>query len=319
MQIEQYVTPQAFLLYSAAYGLHRVALFQLMKVGQVTLQHRIVLAPLTRFRTYASYVPGPQQASYYSRHSSTPETLLISEATLISHEAGGLGYRKVTDAVHAKGSQDPPSPYVSASPFALTGHEKAPRPLTETEIYDYTPAYAKAASDAAHEAGFDGVEIHSTHGYLLNQFLQQWGGEEEGRTRFAREVIDAVVDAVGEDRVGIYICPWSRFLCDVLADTRGSATWRSSCLKHRHNPNPDENNDFLRQMRGYSSAGGYTRETALRTAEDKGGLIAFGRRCIPTANRCIRGVLGFLACKMLIGLEASGVYRSVTVQGDQAI
>ncbi|KAF8120339.1 hypothetical protein EV363DRAFT_1407872 [Boletus edulis] len=231
-----------------------------MKVGQVTLQHRIVLAPLTRFRAHASYVPGPQQASYYSRHSSTPETLLISEATLISHEAGGLGYRKVTDAVHAKGSQDPPSPYVSASPFAL------------------------------------GVEIHSTHGYLLDQFLQQWGGDEEGRTRFAREVVDAVVDAVGEDRVGIYICPWSRFLCDVLADTRGSATWRSSYPLKSTDITPiqmrtmifcDRYGMMVKVVRrGYSSAGGYTRETALRTAEDKGGLIliAFGRRCIATVR-----------------------------------
>ena len=91
--------------------------------------------------------------------------------------------------------------------------------MTEAEIQDYIATYAKAASNAVHGAGFDGVEIHSANGYLLDQFLQtlsnkrtdKWGGDEEGRTRFAREVVDAVADAVGEDRVGIRISPWSTF------------------------------------------------------------------------------------------------------------
>ena len=147
--------------------------------------------------------------------------------------------RQVTDAVHAKGSyiflqlwalgraadidvlekQDPPSPYVGASSVALTGKSKAPRPLTEVEIQDYITAYAKAASNAVHGAGFDGVEIHGANGYLPDQFLQtvsnnrtdRWGGDEEGRTRFAREVVDAVAKAVGEDRVGLRISPWNTY------------------------------------------------------------------------------------------------------------
>ena len=147
--------------------------------------------------------------------------------------------RQVTDAVHAKGSyiflqlwalgraadidvlekQDPPSPYVSASSVALTGKPKLPRPLTEVEIQDYITAYVKAAGNAVHGAGFDGVEIHAANGYLLDQFLQtvsnnrtdRWGGDEEGRTRFAREVVHAVAEAVGEDRVGLRISPWSTF------------------------------------------------------------------------------------------------------------
>ena len=150
----------------------------------------------------------------------------------------------MTDAVHAKGSyiflqlwalgraadigvlekQDPPSPYVSASPIALTGYPKPPRALTEDEIKEYIATYAKAASNAVHGAGFDGVEIHSANGYLLDQFLQtmsntrtdRWGGDEEGRTRFSREVVDAVVNAVGPDRVGIRISPWSTFQGRVL-------------------------------------------------------------------------------------------------------
>ena len=92
-----------------------------------------------------------------------------------------------------------------------------PRPLTETEIKEYIAAYANAARNAVHRAGFDGVEIHSAGGYLPDQFLQsmsnkrtdKWGGDEEGRTRFSREIVDAVVDAVGEDRVAIRVSPWS--------------------------------------------------------------------------------------------------------------
>ena len=64
------------------------ALFKPIKVGRMALQHRVVLAPLTRFRAYASHVPGPQQASYYAQRGSTPGSLLITEATFMSHDAG---------------------------------------------------------------------------------------------------------------------------------------------------------------------------------------------------------------------------------------
>ena len=262
-----------------------------------------------------------------------------------------LRSHQVTDAVHAKGSyiflqlwalgraadpeflekQDSPSPYVSASSVTMTGRSKPPRPLTEAEINDYIAAYARAASNAVHGAGFDGVEIHNANGYLLDQFLQtmsnkrtdRWGGDEEGRTRFTREVVDAVVDAVGEDRVGIRISPWSSFQGDYVAlicslsrsfpcfpdmkmsDPRPTFGYLVGALRDKHpkmaylhvteprvsgnmdvTPNADENNDFLREIwnggeggeeRIFISAGGYTRDTALRTAEDKGGLIAFGR------------------------------------------
>ena len=92
-----------------------------------------------------------------------------------------------------------------------------PRALTEAEIQEYIADHATTARNAVYGAGFDGVEIHGAYGYLVDQFLQttsntrtdRWGGDEEGRTRFAREIVDAVVDAVGQDRVGFRISPWS--------------------------------------------------------------------------------------------------------------
>ena len=68
------------------------ALFKPIKVGLMALQHRVVLAPLTRFRAYASHVPGPHQASYYAQRASTPGSLLITEGTFISHHAGGYAH-----------------------------------------------------------------------------------------------------------------------------------------------------------------------------------------------------------------------------------
>ena len=142
----------------------------------------------------------------------------------------------------------------------MSSSPRPPRPLTEAEII---VAYAKAASNAVRDAGFDGVEIHSENDYLLDQFLQ----------------------AMPEPR------PTFGYLVSALRDEHPS-------MAHLHvieprvvgnadvTPKSDENNDFLREIwnggeggeeRIFISASGYTRDTALRTAKDKGGLIPFGR------------------------------------------
>lgn len=93
----------------------------------------------------------------------------------------------------------------------------APRPLTHEEILECIELFGEAARNAVLRAGFDGVEVHAAHGYLIDQFLHdtsnkrtdQWGGSIEGRTRFALEVVKKVVSIVGEERTGIRLSPFN--------------------------------------------------------------------------------------------------------------
>ena len=88
-----------------------------------------------------------------------------------------------------------------------------------SEIKQYVEAFAQAARNAVHGAGCDGVEIHAAHGYLIDQFIEdlsnkrtdEYGGSIENRCRFALEVIDAVVAAVGAKKTAFRVSPWSTF------------------------------------------------------------------------------------------------------------
>ncbi|KAH8996169.1 putative NADPH2 dehydrogenase chain OYE2 [Lactarius hatsudake] len=189
------------------------ALFQPLRVGTTNLQHRVVMAPLTRLRANKDHVHGELAKTYYAQRSSVPGTLIISEATFIAPQAAGYanvpgiwnsaqisGWKSITDAVHANGSyiflqlwvlgrtadpailrQEGGFDVVAPSPIPLSGHSGeggpvAPRALTTTEIKEYAQLYSKAASNAV-EAGFDGVEVHAANGYLLDQFLQTVSNE----------------------------------------------------------------------------------------------------------------------------------------------
>jgi NADPH2 dehydrogenase len=226
-------------------------LFTPIQVGHMNISHRIVLAPLTRLRTHSTHVLGPHAVTYYAQRASVQGTLLVSEATIISQAAGGMdflpgiytqqqveGWKRVTDAVHEKGSfifcqlcalgrlafpdvlfKEDNSPLVSASPIPLSTNPTAvPHALTELEIKAYINTYVTAARNAI-AAGFDGIEIHGANGNLMDQFLQEvsntredgWGGSIEKRARFAIEVVDAIVKEVGAERVGIRLSPWSPF------------------------------------------------------------------------------------------------------------
>jgi NADPH2 dehydrogenase len=251
--------------------------------------------------------------------------------------------RQITDAVHAKGSyiylqlwalgraaeaavleeEGLSDAYVSASNVPIAG-QPVPRPLTVEEIQEYVQLYATAASNAVHKAGFDGVDIHAANGYLLDQFLHDrsniqtdaYGGSVENRTRFPLEVVEAVVNAVGEKKTAFRISPWGTYLgmlCyfsfrpdpDILPDmhfdhpkptythlvTQLCDRYPELAYLHVVEPRVDGSetldiikdgysNDFIRDIWGdrrLISAGGYTRETAIAAAEEKGDLIAFAR------------------------------------------
>jgi NADPH2 dehydrogenase len=151
----------------------------------------------------------------------------------------------VTDAVHAKGSyiylqvwelgraasveqlksEDPSFEYVSAGDVPLPkeplhkeygDNQPHPRLLTKDEIAEYVRLYATVARNAVERGGFDGVVIHGANGYLLDQFLKEtsnnrtdeYGGSPENNARFVLDVVAAVSQAVGEERVGLRLSPW---------------------------------------------------------------------------------------------------------------
>jgi NADPH2 dehydrogenase len=107
---------------------------------------------------------------------------------------------------------------IGPSPIPLPGRP-TPRELTVDEIHEYVDLYRQAATNAVEKAGFDGVEVHSLNGYLLDQFLQDtsnartdnYGGSIENRTRFTLEALGAVVGAVGPERAALRLSPWSSF------------------------------------------------------------------------------------------------------------
>jgi len=331
------------------------SLFQPLRVGTVDVQHRVVMAPLTRFRANKDHIHGELAKTYYGQRASVPGTLIISEATFIAPQAGGYanapgiwsdaqiaGWKPVTDAVHARGSsiflqlwalgrtadptvlkQEGGFDLVGPSPIPLTSNKESvtPRELTVAEIKEYVPLYAKAARNAM-EAGFDGVEIHAANGYLLDQFLQsesnkrtdEYGGSIQNRIRFPLEVVDAVVKAVGAERTGVRISPWSDFqdmgmkdplptftaFVERIRDTHPNfgyihviegLNWRHTTGTNLNDENDTHSSEPLRKIwgnRSYIAAGGFDRASANSTVEKHGGLIAFGRHFIANPDLPLR-------------------------------
>ncbi|VDB88411.1 unnamed protein product [Peniophora sp. CBMAI 1063] len=317
-------------------------LFELYHLGSLKLQQRIALAPLTRYRANDQHVHTDLAVEYYTQRASMPGTLMITEATFISPRAGGYAnapgiwsdsqiaaWKKITDAVHAKGSfiilqlwalgraatpdvikaegQD----YVGASAIPLTDDMPVPRPLTVEEIKEYVKEFATAADNAVNKAGFDGVEIHAAHGYLLDQFMQsvsndrtdEYGGSIENRLRFTKEVVEAVTGAVGQERTAIRFSPWSKYLSMRMTDpvptfsamiTHLRDTYPKLFYLHIVEPRmkgdsaaheddwaqEQESNAFAYEIWGDRPmvvAGGHTRETALKATEKDNVIVAFGR------------------------------------------
>ena len=244
-------------------------LFSPIQIGPLQLAHRVVMAPLTRMRSHQpDDVPGEMMVEYYSQRASEGG-FIVTEATTVAITGRGYlgapgiysdeqvaGWRKITDAVHAKGGliflqlwhvgraghteMTGGVPPVGASelPFddgvAFTSKGWVPvspnRALELVEIPGIVEEFRRGA-ERAEAAGFDGVEIHGANGYLLDQFLQDnsnrrvdaYGGPVENRARLLIEVTRAVVSVWGNGLVGVRLGPASPF--NGMADSNPTATF----------------------------------------------------------------------------------------------
>lgn len=216
-----------------------------------SLENRVTMAPLTRGRAGSDRIPNDLMAEHYSQRSSAG--LIIAEATVVSEQGIGWvdspgiytdaqvsGWKKVTSALHEKGTpiilqlwhcgRASHSDFhagalpVSASAIKIKGDEihtpkgkkpyETPRALETDEISAIINDYRRAA-ERAKDAGFDGIEIHSANGYLLNQFLEsktnhrtdRYGGSLENRLRLLSEIIDAILTVWPREQVGVRLSP----------------------------------------------------------------------------------------------------------------
>ncbi|KAM0544361.1 hypothetical protein ACHAPJ_011897 [Fusarium lateritium] len=224
-------------------------LWKPLKLGNNTLSHRIAMAPLTRLRNDDDHLPLDIMIKYYADRASTPGTLVISEATGVSRTAEAAanapgisspeqveGWKKIYDAVHARGSfmfqqiwdlgragnpeylKSRGCKYSSSSNLKMEGMPVAPEALTEDEIWQKIADFRQAAKNVV-AAGGDGVEIHGAHGYLIDQFISEsinnrtdkWGGSIENRARFLLEIIKATVEEIGAERTALRLSPFATY------------------------------------------------------------------------------------------------------------
>ncbi|MCP3774478.1 NADH:flavin oxidoreductase [Paenibacillus sp. MZ04-78.2] len=188
------------------------ALFQPFANGNLTLSNRIVMAPMTR-QFSPDGVPGLDVAAYYRRRAENGVGLIVTEGTVINHpdsanqanvphfygEAALNSWANVVTEVHAAGGRIIPQIWH----MGARGHVGD---YSESEIAAIVQGFAQAASEAK-RLGFDGIELHGAHGYLIDQFFWEktntrtdsYGGDMVARTRFAVEIIEACRRAVGPE------------------------------------------------------------------------------------------------------------------------
>ncbi|MCZ4603590.1 NADH:flavin oxidoreductase [Streptomyces sp. Lzd4kr] len=206
-------------------------------INGLTVPNRIVMAPMTRMFSPGG-VPGADVESYYSRRAAAGVGLIVTEGTYVGHESAGqsdrvprfhgeeqlAGWVKVADAVHAAGGAivpqlwhigmvreqgQPPyaeAPAVGPSGLRIGAEEATGKAMTRRDLDDVIGAFAEAAADAE-RIGFDGVEIHGAHGYLVDQFLWEgtnrrtdaYGGDPVARAAFGAEIVAAVRERVSPE------------------------------------------------------------------------------------------------------------------------
>ena len=240
----------------------------------LALRNRVVMAPLTRARAGRERVPNDLMVEYYTQRASAG--LIITEATTISeqgigwidspgiyNEAQEAGWKKIVDALHARGTPvflqlwhcgrashsafHGGQPAVSASAIKINGDlihtpqgklpYEAPRALATAEVVAVVEDYRQAAARAK-AAGFDGVEIHAANGYLINQFLDSktnqrtdcYGGSLENRFRFLKEIVEAILTVWPGTRVGVRLSPNGNFNDMGAPDFRETFTYAAGNL-----------------------------------------------------------------------------------------
>ncbi|PSM49942.1 alkene reductase [Chroococcidiopsis sp. CCALA 051] len=320
-----------------------IDLFSPVRLGRYELPNRMVMAPLTRNRAGEGNVPRELNAEYYAQRVSAG--LIITEATQVSPQGLGYpftpgihsqeqveGWRLVTKAVHDRGGKIflqlwhvgrishpdlqvdgalpvAPSAIAPSEGMAATYEgEKpyvTPRALETAEIPGIVEQYRQGAKNAL-AAGFDGVEIHSANGYLLDQFLHdgsnhrtdEYGGSIENRARLLMEVTEAVVSVWGADRVGVRLSPSGTFGSVYDSDLKALFTYVVDALNqfelaYLHlveprvagnetveNPTSELSSKYFRPIYKGTliSAGGYDRESgnAVLASRDAD-LVAYGR------------------------------------------
>ncbi|OIV89222.1 hypothetical protein TanjilG_24404 [Lupinus angustifolius] len=243
-------------------------MFSPYKMGNFNLSHRVVLAPMTRCRALEG-IPQPTMGEYYSQRATQSGFLISEGTTISPTAAGyprvpGIyseehvgAWKNIVDAVHAKGSiffcqlwhvgrashsvyQPGGAAPISSTNKSLSARCKVllpdgsidshpdPRGLNTYEIPEIVEHYRQSAINAI-RAGFDGIEIHSAHGYLIDQFLKdgindrtdEYGGSYENRCRFLLQVVKAVASAIGPERVAVRISPAIDFLDAIDSDPLG--------------------------------------------------------------------------------------------------
>ena len=322
------------------------SLFDSLKLGDITLNNRIVMAPLTRMRSkQPGNIPYSLNAEYYGQRATAG--LIITEATQISQQGQGYpatpgihspeqvaGWQEVTKAVHEKGgkiflqlwhvgrishSSHQPGGALPVAPSAIKPSGKVftatwkqadyetPHALEIHEIQAILEDFRRACENAK-QAGFDGVEVHSANGYLLDQFLQDgsnqrsdsYGGSIENRARLLLEVVDIACTVWGKGRVGVRLSPYGTF--NDMSDSNPEALFgyvleqlnaRAIAYVHMIEPRatgaggsdavasdaPSTSELFRKKFSGvFISAGGYAPETAKHAVENGSvDAVAFGR------------------------------------------
>lgn len=323
-------------------------LFKPLKIGDVEVQHRIGMAPLTRCRATDDRVPTPLMKEYYGQRAAVPGTLIIAEGTFISAASCGgfanapglwredqiAAWSTITDDIHSKGcaifcqifamgragdaetAAKDGFPIVAPSAIPIEEGGAVPQAMTIEEIQRTVQEFVEASKNAI-RAGFDGVEIHGANGYLLDEFTQDvsntrtdaYGGSIENRSRIIDEVLKYVANAIGPQRVGLRLSPWSTFqgmrmedpipqFVDVITKARRSNIAYLHLVESRISGANDysghEQLDFAYKLWDgpLLVAGGYTPQEAKELVDerypDKQIMVLFGRYFISNPDLVFR-------------------------------